>query len=272
LLRPFSGWLCAAATQQADSTILAEGLLFYLVVGLAVVLIGLAKGGFTGMGAVGMPIAVLVMDPVQAAAMMLPILIAQDVVGVWAFRKDWDAMLVRWMLPGAIAGIIVGWYFSASVDANHVKGMVGAIAIVFGANRLAEGRGYGLSISATLPHWPGLIFGALSGFTSHIGHAGGPPYQMWSLTRGLDRMTYAGTSAILFAIVNLAKVPAYFALGQFTSDNLRLSLLLMPVAITSTFAGVALVRRVSPERFFLIVNWLMILVGAVLVWKAWISW
>jgi uncharacterized protein len=242
---------------------------FIAVASLAIILVGLAKGGFTGMGAVGMPVLVLVMEPIPAAAMMLPILIVQDAVGVWAFRKDWDRSLIIWMLPGALIGIIAGWWFSASVDPNAVKGMVGAIALAFGINRLAEGYGWGLHIPRTLPHWPGVFLGALSGFTSHIAHAGGPPYQVWALTRGLNRATYAGTSAILFAAMNWAKVPAYAALGQFTSANLILSLLFMPVAIAATFAGVALVKHVSPQRFFLIVNLLMIAVGAELVRQAW---
>jgi uncharacterized protein len=243
---------------------------FIAVASLAIFLVGLAKGGFTGMGAVGMPVLVLVMEPVPAAAMMLPILIVQDVVGVWAFRKDWDRDLILWMLPGALIGIIVGWWFSASVDPVAVKGMVGAIALAFGLNRLAEGYGWGLHVPPTLPHWPGVIFGALSGFTSHIAHAGGPPYQIWALTRVLSRARYAGTSAILFAVVNWAKVPAYAALGQFTAANLKLSLMFMPVAIAATVAGVALVKHVSPRRFFLIVNLLMIGVGAELVRQAWL--
>ena len=80
---------------------------FWLVAGLAILLVGLAKGGFAGLGAVSMPLIALVMDPVQGAAMLLPILMVQDVVSVWSFRKEYDRALLWQMLPGAALGSAV---------------------------------------------------------------------------------------------------------------------------------------------------------------------
>ena len=99
----------------------------------AVILIGLAKGGFAGLGALGMPIMALGVAPVRGAAILLPILIAQDVVGVTAFRKTWDRKILLIMLPGAILGVGLGWLFAASVPADAVLAAVGAISILFGA-------------------------------------------------------------------------------------------------------------------------------------------
>src|SRR5438128_5197298 len=95
-------------------------LAFYLAAIPAVILIGLAKGGFAGLGALGMPIMALGVAPVRGAAILLPILIAQDVVGVAAFRKTWDKRILIIMLPGAILGVALGWLFAASVSANAV--------------------------------------------------------------------------------------------------------------------------------------------------------
>jgi uncharacterized protein len=243
---------------------------FYIIATLAVILVGLAKGGFVGMGAACMPILTLVIDPVRGAAILLPILLVQDVVGVWSFRKTWDRSLIKVMLPGALAGIALGWWFAASVDVGTVQGLVGVIAILFGANRLLDQNGLALKLSGTLPDWLGYLFGAISGFTSQVAHAGGPPFQLWAIPRKYDREMFAGTSAIFFAVVNWAKVPAYAGLGQFTRDNLTLSVLLLPVAIASTFAGVALVRRVPVTRFYTIIYVLMILVGLKLVQEAWL--
>ena len=85
---------------------------------------------------------------------------------------------------------------------------------------------------------------------------------MWVMPRKLDRDTFVGTSAIFFAVVNWMKVPAYAALGQFTLANAAATVILLPVAVLSSLAGVKLVRKVPMQRFYAIVYWLMIIAGA----------
>ncbi len=252
-----------------ESLTLPHDPVFYLVAGAAVVLVGLAKGGFIGFGALCMPILTLVMDPVKAAGMLLPILIVQDVVGFWAFRKTWDRALLRVMLPGAAVGIFLGWLFAANVSVRGIEALIGGIALIFGGNRLLATYGIGATVKATLPDYVGSFWGMVSGFTSQVAHAGGPPFQVWALGRGLERDTYAGTSILFFALVNWAKVPAYIALGQFTRENMIMTALFMPLAILSTFAGVSLVRHIDPKRFFVMVNVLMVIVGVQLLFRAW---
>lgn len=209
----------------------------------------------------------LIIDPVRAAAILLPILIVQDVVGIWAFRRTVDYFVLGWTLAGAIVGIALGYWFAASVSADVVLAMVGVISAVFGAHRLWKDR-LGSAAASTSPGWVGSLFGVASGFTSQIAHAGAPPWQLWVMPRQLTPAYLVGTTAVFFGAVNWIKVPAYLALGQFTTENLGTSAVLMPVAIASTFAGVWLVRRVSPERFYTAIYWLMIGVGVVLVAKA----
>jgi uncharacterized protein len=241
-------------------------LLFYLCAIPAVILLGLSKGGFAGLGALGTPLMALgVGDPVRAAAILLPILIAQDVVGVAAFRKEWDRRIVAVMLPGAVLGILLGYLVAARVSPAAVMALLGLISILFGTYRLwVEARHKAIearSSSALV----GALFGLASGFTSQIAHAGGPPFQMWVMPKRLTHTVFVGTTAIFFAVVNLIKVPAYVALGQFTRENLLTSLALLPIAVLGSLAGVWLVRRVSGARFYTIVYLLMILTGGKLV-------
>src|ERR1044072_9705384 len=93
-----------------------QDLRFYLFALPAVLLMGLAKGGFSGRGALAMPLIALGMDPIRGAAILLPILIVQDVVSVAAFRQSWNGKVVAGMLPGAVAGVGLGWWFAASVS------------------------------------------------------------------------------------------------------------------------------------------------------------
>ncbi|MFZ5748570.1 MAG: sulfite exporter TauE/SafE family protein [Pseudomonadota bacterium] len=240
---------------------------FYALSVPAVFLLGLSKGGFAGMGALSLPLMVLAIDPVRAAAILLPILIVQDVVGVWAFRRavDWQAMAR--LLPGALAGVALGFGFAASVTPEAVMAAVGAISILFGLYRLWIERN-GAIAGGKMPGWAGWVAGLASGFTSQVAHAGGPPFQVWILPQRLPRDLLIGTTAVFFAIVNWAKVPAYLALGQFTRANMMTAAALMPVAIVSTVAGVWLVRRVSPERFYTAIYILMVVVGVKLMWDA----
>lgn len=242
---------------------------FYALAIPAVILLGLAKGGFAGMGALSLPMLTFAIDPVRAAAILLPILIVQDLVGVWAFRRTVEWRLLGWMMPGAILGIWLGYTFAASVSPLGVMAAVGAISMIFGAYRLwAARRVAAPRDAARWPLWVGSLFGIASGFTSQIAHAGQPPFQLWVLPRNLGRDMLVGTTALFFAAINWIKVPAYAALGQFSSANLMTAAALMPLALASTIAGVWLVRRIAPERFYTAIYWLMILVGAGLIWEA----
>src|SRR3954449_1543969 len=186
-------------------------------------------------------------DPIRAAAILLPILIAQDVVGVAAFRRTWSGNILAIMLPGAAVGIGLGYLLAANIAEGAVMAVLGAISILFGAYRLWTERGGRISASQHSPAWVGTLFGVATGFTSQIAHAGGPPFQIWVMPRKLDRDTLVGTSAIFFAIVNWIKVPAYVALGQFTLANAATALILLPVAVAASLAGVKLVRKVPAE-------------------------
>jgi uncharacterized membrane protein YfcA len=242
--------------------------LYYLCAVIAVILSGLAKGGFSGIGALAMPIMALAVDPVRGAAIMLPILILQDTVGVWAFRRSWDAHVLKVMLPGMAVGVSLGYLFAAQVPERAVLGALGVISILFGLQRLWVERGGAIVLPSNAPNWIGVLCGVVSGFTSQIAHAGAPPFQIYVLPRRLPRDMLVGTTAIAFAVMNWIKVPAYAALGQFSRDNLLASALLAPVAFAATFAGVVLVRRIDATRFYTIIYVLMVLLGIKLVFDA----
>jgi len=138
---------------------------FYALAIPAVLMLGLSKGGFAGIGALSLPMLAFAISPVQAAAILLPILIVQDVVGVWAFRRTVDWRLLGWMMPGAILGIVLGYLFAAKLSESAVLGAVGAISLLFGAYRLWADRNGPPQVAKELPEWLGVLFGIASGFT-----------------------------------------------------------------------------------------------------------
>ena len=233
---------------------------------VAVVISGMAKGGFAGLGGLAMPIMVLANPPVESAAVLLPILMVQDAVGVWSFRRHWDAGVLKVMVPGMTLGVALGYLFSRSVSEKAVLLAVGVVSLAFGLHRLWSERGGQAALPSGSPGWVGVGFGTFSGFVSHIAHAGAPPFQMWVLPRKLERDVLVGTTAIAFAYMNWIKVPAYAALGQFSRANLIHSAWLAPLALASTAAGVWVVRRIEVARFYRLIYCAMIIVGVKLTW------
>lgn len=240
---------------------------FYLVAVPAVMLFGLSKGGFSGLSSLAMPMMSLVASPVRAAAIVLPILIVQDWVSVWAFRRDFSSRNLVILIPSSLLGVALGWLLAARVSDDAVRLAIGLISIVFVAYMLIRDRLGRAPVER--PGVPGgILWGSLSGFTSFISHSGAPPFQVYVMPQFLKPRVFAGTATIFFAAVNLLKIPPYFLLGQLNRDNLMVSAGLIPVAVLSTFAGVWLVRRVSADRFYAVILALTFLIGVKLTYDA----
>jgi hypothetical protein len=240
---------------------------FYAAAVPAVLLTGISKGGFAGgLGLMAVPIMALAISPVQAAGIMLPILIAMDAIGVWAYRRNFDADNLKAMVPGAVLGITLGALTFGFVAESAVRLIVGVIAIVFAAVSLWPKQSQALSAPQRRGAASGAFWGTVAGFTSFISHAGGPPFQVHMLPQRLDKTRLVGTSVMFFALVNLIKLPPYALLGQLAPANLSTSLALLPLAPLGMGAGIWL-HRLVPERPFYIACYVMILiVGVKLVW------
>lgn len=230
---------------------------------VAVMLTGLSKGGLGGAFALmGVPLLALVMPPVQAAALLLPVLLAMDAASLWTWRGRAQWPLLRAMLPPAMLGIGLGWLTAAVTPEAVVKLIVGLLALGFVARQLARPRPPA-SGPRRASAWG---WGTLSGFTSFVAHAGGPPYQMHVLPLKLDPRDYTGTSVVFFAVVNAVKLVPYAALGLFEPGLLTSALWLMPVAVVAVLIGAAIVRRMRAEVFYPFIFAMLALVGARLIW------
>jgi len=95
--------------------------LFYVVAIPAVMFLGLSKGGFSSVGMVATPLVAIVMGPLEAAALLLPIILVQDAVSVWVYRREWSAWNLKVLLIGGIFGVGIAWGLAAHVsDASGV--------------------------------------------------------------------------------------------------------------------------------------------------------
>ena len=239
---------------------------FYAVAIPAVLLFGISKGGFGGgLGTAAVPLMALVISPVQAAAILLPILCVMDIVAVWKFRGRWDWSELRVLLPASLLGIVAGTLLFGYMSAAIVKLIVGTVAVTFTLHFWNNKRRDRAAASRDCPRAYGWLGGSVAGFTSFVAHSGGPPISMYLLRRPLDRTGFAATSSVFFAVVNYAKLVPYAWLGQLSTDNLATSAALVILAPIGVLAGVWLHSRISDRFFFALVYLLLLIVGAKLI-------
>ena len=239
---------------------------FYAVAVPAVLLLGISKSGFgAGFGSLAVPLMALSVTVPQAAAILMPVLLVMDLLGIAAFRKDFDRALLKFLLPWGLLGIVVGTLSFQLLQARWVAGIVGVFTLLFLAQRLLFPPRVG---SAPPPRWAGALLTATSGFTSFVAHAGGPPINAYVIPLRLSPIVFTGTMAFFFFVINLAKWLPYAWLGLLDGRNLATSLVLLPLAPLGVWIGVRIARRIDPQLFYRFIYLGMLLTGIKLVWDA----
>jgi uncharacterized membrane protein YfcA len=246
---------------------------FYAVAIVAILITGIAKGGFgQGSGGVAVPLMSIFIAPPEAAGIMLPILCAMDIFGVHAYRNSWSRVHVLIMLPGALVGIALGALAFGSLPVNVIRGLLGVISVTFALNqwlRLTERIARNLAGPREAPgRIAGAFWGAVSGFTSTLAHAGGPPFAIYMLAQKVDKTLFVGTSAVFFLVVNYVKLVPYYFLGQLNVGNLATALLFAPLAPLGIWIGVRMHRRMSQRLFFNLSYSLLLVTGLKLLYDA----
>ena len=240
---------------------------FYAAAVPAVIMFGVSKGGFgAGFGFIAVPLIALVISPVQAAAILLPILCLMDIFALRAFRGKWVGPELRILVPPLLIGIGIGTLLFEYMSPAIIRLILGFVAIAFTLNHWFHLTTKGNLERPVYPPLVGAIAGATAGFTSFIAHAGGPPLDMYLLRRKLDRTAFVGTTVVFFAISNYVKLLPYTWLGLLDISNLSTSLVLAPLAPIGIGLGVWLHRRVSDRIFFHFVYTMLFVVGVKLIY------
>ncbi len=212
-------------------------------------IMGISKGGFGGgLGVMAVPLLSLAVSPVQAAAILLPILIFMDMVGLWSFRGKWDVSTAKIIICGAILGIAIGTASYKFLDEHSIKMLISLVALGFSGNYWLKRRN-----GKTAPKDPSVLRGGfwsvIAGFTSFAAHSGGAPLNVYLLPLKLDKTVFQATTVIFFSIINLVKLAPYAWLGQFSDENLMTSLVMLPLALVGILTGIWLHTRI-PEKLF----------------------
>ena len=240
--------------------------LFYIVGFVAVIITGISKGGFGGIALLSVPIFSLVVSPITAAAIMLPLLLIMDAIGIFAWRSRADWRHLTMLLPGAFGGILTGAATARFVDPDDVRLMVGVIAVIFCLYSWMPKKEASDQIAN--PSAAGIFWGSIAGYTSYIAHAGSPPYHTYLLPKKLDKAPFAATGVWFFGLVNATKLPAYIYTGQLTLEVLITTALFVPVVPIGFYLGIWLNRRVSHLLFYRLIYGAVFLTGLKLIYGA----
>lgn len=236
---------------------------FYAVAIPAVLLLGVSKSGFgAGFVSLAVPMMALTVTVPQAAAMLMPALLLMDLLGIAAFRRDFDARLLKFLIPCSLVGTVVGTLLFRTLNPATVAGLVGGFTLLFLAQRLL----FPPRPDATPPsNAVGGVLAAIGGFTSFVAHAGGPPVSAYMIPLKLRPVVFTATMAYLFFVINLSKWIPYAWLGLLDLRNMATSLVLLPFAPIGVWVGIRIARRIDPVWFYRFVYAGMALTGIKLV-------
>ncbi len=237
---------------------------FYAAAIPAVLLLGVSKSGFgAGFGSLAVPLMALVVTVPQAAAMLMPVLLVMDLLGLHAFRKHFDWKLIRFLVPFGLLGTVIGTLLFKLLDSHTVAGVVGVFTLAFLAQRLLFPT---RPDSPSPPRWLGAILTTTAGFTSFVAHAGGPPVSAYVIPMRLSPLVFTATLSVFFFVVNLSKWVPYAWLGLLDVRNMATSLALLPFAPIGVLVGVRIAHRINAVLFYRLVYLGMLLTGCKLVW------
>lgn len=240
-------------------------IVFYIMVAIIALIIGLAKGGLGGtLGALATPLLALVMPADQAIGLILPILIFADIFAVAFHWRRWNTKLVLLLTPGALLGATIGTFFITNAPTDVLRTALGVIVLLFEAYHIFEKRITG-RLQYRPRNWHGLLAGTITGFSSALAHSGGPPVSIYLLLQDVVPRVFIATSAIFFFMLNWIKVPYYWY-----ADLLDFQLLLgiawiLPLVPLGVWVGRWSASKVDKETFDWIITGLLVVAALLLI-------
>ena len=235
---------------------------FYAVALPCVILTGISKAGLGIAGGIAVPILALVISPIQAAAIMLPILLVMDVVSVYIYRREWSREHMRIILPAGVLGTLIGWATFSFLDEHSLRILLGLISIGFVAQSWISKQ----PPDPTPRFKKGFFWGTISGLTSFVAHSGSPPLFVYLLPLRLPKAIHVGTTVIFFAVINAMKIVPYFTLGLIDATNMTTAAVLLPLIPIGIALGIWIQRKLSTIWFFRLAYSLLLCTGAKLLY------
>ena len=235
---------------------------FLAFASFGVFVFGISKGGVPGpIAMLAVPVMSFAMSPLQAAGILLPLLIIMDFSAIYLYWKKWLNNIVKIIIPASIIGILFGTFTFQYTNENQIRIVVGAISIIFVLVSFIQRNN--LLLKPT--NLKGYFWSSIAGYTSFLIHAGNPPINFYMLPLKLDKVSFIGTMTLAFLVINVVKLIPYYYVGLLGPSNLIVSLMLLPLAFVSVLFGYFLQKKIPEKLFFNIVYILLFLSGCKLI-------
>lgn len=220
-------------------------------------LVGFSKTAVSGANTISLAVFAAVLPARESTGVLLPILIAGDVLAVLVYRRHahWPTLLR--LFPAVAVGVVAGTLFMMWADDATVRTSIGVILVfmagvtIWRRRRTEAGGEPGESDGppTAAERLKARSYGVLGGFTTMVANAGGPVMSLYLLSAGFRKLGFLGTSALFFLIVNVSKVPFSVGLGLIDGQTLLLDACMLLFVLPGAWLGRVCVDRIN-ERLF----------------------
>lgn len=230
-----------------------------VVLVIAALMVGFAKGGMTLLALLTAPLVSLVMPVSDAIVAVLPLLMVGDAIAVAAYWGEWDNRLILQMLPTALLGIVVGTFLLAELPDDILRRVLGVLVLVYVVYDLVKAR---LEQLAYEPRtWHGWLVGIGTGALSALANAGGAVFTAYLLLRRTSPKTFIATAALFFGVVNAAKIPFFLEADLIHLDTVLQVMWAAPLIPVGVWVGKRFIEWVNPQTFRWAVLGTLVLAG-----------
>ncbi|NJP52095.1 sulfite exporter TauE/SafE family protein [Streptomyces sp. SBST2-5] len=226
----------------------------FAALAIAACLVGFSKTAVSGANTVSLAVFAAVLPARASTGVLLPILIAGDVLAVLTYRRHAHWPTLWRLFPAVAAGVVVGTLFLTWADDQAVRMSIGAILLLMAGvtvwrRRGAEREEEPEAVTGRAGRIKARSYGVLGGFTTMVANAGGPVMSMYLLSAGFRKLGFLGTSAFFFLIVNASKVPFSAGLGLIDAGSLLLDAVLVLFVVPGALIGRWAVERIDQRLF-----------------------
>ncbi len=225
----------------------------WLWLGLAGVLVGVAKTAISGVTSIAVVIFAAVLPARESTGAILPLLLCGDVIAVSWYRRHADWRTLWHLLPGVLPGLVLGAWFLSVADDVVMRRTIAVILLAMCTlqlRQLASRPELTAAAPTRDPHGLTTVgTGAVAGFATMTANAAGPVTTIYLIRAGLPMLRMIGTGAWFYLVVNLAKVPFSAGLGLITPTSLVRDALLVPALLVGAGLGILLVGRLRQRQF-----------------------
>jgi len=225
----------------------------WAVAAVAALLVGVAKGGISGLGFLPVVIFAQVLPSTrQSSGFLLPLLIFGDAVAVFSYRRHTQWRHLWRLFPWTVSGVLAGYFAMGRINDHQAAKLIGwIVAGLVMLHLWRRGQAKRAAPGVELDHgwWFAPVIGVLAGFTTLVANAAGPLMAIYLLAMHLPKLEFVGTGAVFFMLLNWFKVPFMVNLGLITVDSVKFNLFLVPAVLVGALLGRWLLTRINQTWF-----------------------